>query len=380
MSEATRSQLSGTQPRNARQANTAALLQLLVHRGPVARSEIAKELSLNHASIGRIIEPLLAAGIVRELAEQPSRIGRPRVPVELNPTSRYAVGVHLGLERTTVGLTDLAGHCVRAHTEDRDPADSAGTVGRAAELAAEMAGFAAGPVLGIGVAVGGEVDRAAGRVVRNDVLGWVDVPVADRVRARTGLNVVVDGNVSALLGAELTFGAEPGRHSVLYLFVGNVAELGFLGRPVATGPDGIIQGSFGRILVPDLTGGGYARFGECGTDVALLAAARSAGLAVTSLTDLVRLAEADPVAIGLLEARGAQVAVVADTVYELMRPRMIILGGSGAASDRWLEVVRDRVETTPPEALVRPRASDNLLVTAAAGLVVRAFLAAGTAE
>ncbi len=372
--------LSGTRPRQARQANTAAVLQLLVQRGPLARSDIAKELSLNHGSVSRIIEPLLSAGIVRELVEQSTRVGRPRVPVELNPSSRYAVGVHLGLERTTVGLIDLAGHSVRTQTENRDPADSAATLSRAAELAAGLAESAPGPVLGIGVAVGGEVDRAAGRVVRNDVLGWADVGVADVMRERTGLDVVVDGNVCALLGAELTFGAGLGQDKVSYLFVGNVAETGFLSRPVGTSSDGIIQGGFGRILVPGLTDAGHGPFGERGTDVALLAAARSAGLAATSLTDLIRLADTDPVAIGLLEARSAQVALVADTVYDLMRPRMIILGGSGAPSDRWLEAVRERVETTPPEALARPRSRGNPLVTAAAGLVVRAFFTRGTAE
>ncbi|MFC3454812.1 ROK family protein [Amycolatopsis speibonae] len=371
--------LSGTRPRQARQANTAAVLQLLVQRGPLARGDIAKELSLNHGSVSRIIEPLLSAGVVRELAEQSAGVGRPRVPVELDSSSRYAVGVHLGLERTTAGLIDLAGHCVRTRAENRDPADSVATLRQAADLAAEMAGSAPGPVLGIGVTAGGEVDRETGRVVRNDVLGWTDVRVADPLRERTGLDVVVDGNVCALLGAELTFGAGLGQHNVSYLFVGNVAETGFLSRPADASSNGIIQGGFGRLLVPGLTDGGHARFGERGTDVALLAAARNAGLAVTSLTDLIRLADTDTVASGLLDARSAQVALVADTVYDLMRPDMIILGGSGAPSDRWLEAVRDRVETTPPQALVRPRSRGNPLVAAAAGLVVRAFFTKGTA-
>ncbi|MFD5247077.1 ROK family protein [Amycolatopsis sp. NPDC058340] len=371
--------LSGTQPRRARQANTAAVLQLLVQRGPLARSDIAKELSLNHGSVSRIIEPLLAVGIVRELVGRSTRLGRPRVPVELDPSSRYAVGVHLGLERTTVGLIDLAGHSVRTYAENRDPADSAATVGRAAELAAEMAGFAPGPVLGVGVAVGGEVDRAGGRVVRNEVLGWADVRIAGPLRDRTGLEVMVDANVCALLGAELTFGTGLNGHSALYLFIGNVAETGFLGRP-ETGPDGVVQGTFDRILVPGLAGRGHARFGECGTDVALLAAARAAGLTVSSLADLIRLGDTDPVAIGLLEARSAQVALVADTVHDLMRPHTIVLGGSGAPSERWLEAVRDKVETTPPRSLILPRSGDDSLVVAAAGLVVRAFLTAGTAR
>ena len=369
----------GTRPREARQANTAAVLQLLARSGPLARGDIAKELSLNHGSVSRIIEPLLSAGVVRELVERSTgaRPGRPRVPVELDSSSRYAVGVHLGLERTTLGLIDLSGHCVETYSENRDPADSAATLRRAAELAAGMADAAPGPVLGIGVTAGGEVDRATGRVVRNDVLGWADVRVAGVLRERTGLDVVVDGNVPALLGAELTFGAGLGRHAVSYLFIGNVTETGFLSRPLGTGSNGIVQGDFGRLLVPELAGGGHRRFGECGTDVALVAAARSAGMAATSLTELIRLADTDPAAAGLLEARSAQVARVADTVYDLMRPDLIVLGGSGAPSDRWLDAVRDRVETAPPRALVRPLARGNPVVVAAAGLVVRAFFTSG---
>ncbi|RZQ65243.1 ROK family transcriptional regulator [Amycolatopsis suaedae] len=364
-----------TQPRQARQANTAAVLQLLARRGPVARSDIAKALALNHGSVGRIIEPLLTAGIVRELTEQPGRIGRPRVPVELNPSSRHAVGVHLGLERTTVGLTDLAGRCVERYAEERDPSDAAATLRRAAELAATTAASAPGPVLGVGVITGGEVDRAAGRVVRHDALGWTGVDVATPLRAGTGLDVVVDSNVRAHLGAELTFGAAPAEHSVLYLFVGNVAEMGF----VATASDTIVQGTVGRILVPGLTGG-HARFGECGTDRALLAAARSAGLTVTSLPDLLRLADdADPAATRLLEARSTQVALLADTLHDLTGAGLILLGGSGAPSDHWLDAVRDRAEAVPPEALVRPRSGPDSLVMAAAGLVVRGFLATGVA-
>ncbi|MFI7120344.1 ROK family protein [Amycolatopsis sp. NPDC049868] len=370
---------TGSRPRQARQANTAAVLQLLVRSGPLARGDIAKELSLNHGSVSRIVEPLLSAGVVRELAERSTgaRVGRPRVPVELDSSSRYAVGVHLGLERTTLGLIDLSGHCIKTYAENRDPADSAATLRHAAELAAGMADAAPGPVLGIGVTAGGEVDRATGRVVRNDVLGWADVRVDGVLRERTGLDVVVDGNVAALLGAELTFGAGLGRYDVSYLFIGNVTETGFLSRPVGTCSNGIVQGGFGRLLVPELAGGGHRRFGECGTDVALLAAARSAGVAATSLTELIRLADTDPAAAGLLEARSAQVALVADTVYDLMRPDLIVLGGSGAPSERWLDAVRDRVETAPPRALVRPLARGNPLVVAAAGLVVRAFFTSG---
>jgi hypothetical protein len=165
---------------------------------------------------------------------------------------------------------------------------------------------------------------------------------------------------------------------VLYLFVGNVAEIGFVNHPAQLDADSIVHGSLRRIAVPRLTRDGDARFDECGTDLILLAAARSAGLATPTLADLVRLAdEHDPTAVDLLTAHSAQVAVLADTVYDLMRPNLVILGGSGAPTDRWLEVVRTQVETVPPQSLTRPRATANPLITASGALVVRQFFSTG---
>lgn len=269
--------LQGTQPRQARRSNTSAVLQLLAQRGALARADIAKELSLNHASVGRILDPLLADGIVRECAKEASGIGRPRIPVELDPTGGFAVGIHLGVERTTIGLTDLTGRCVETYAEDRDPADHDGTVRRAGELAADLAARAPQRVLGIGVVVGGDVDQSTGTVVRNEELGWYDVAVADALGKKTGLQVLVDSNARAHLNAELTFGAGQGMHSVLYLFVGNVAEIGFVNHPSLLDSDRIVHGSLRRIAVPELTGNGQARFDQCGTDLMLLAAARAAG-------------------------------------------------------------------------------------------------------
>ncbi|ALG15060.1 transcriptional regulator, ROK family protein [Kibdelosporangium phytohabitans] len=356
------------------------MLQLLLQRGPLARGDIAADLSLNHGSVSRIIEPLLREGIVRETTQQISGGGRPRVPVAINPASRYAAGVHLGLQRTTVGLTDLAGQCVAVCAEDRDPADAAATLRRAAELTDDLVASAPGPVLGVGVVTGGEVDRARGRIVRNDALGWGDIDVADPLHAQTGLDVVVDNNVRAHLGAETAFGAGAGMSSVLYLFIGNIAEMGFVNQAAAMNPDSVIQGSVERIVVPTLTGDGLMSLGECGTDTALLAAARGARLAVTSLGDLIRLADQDEdaAAVRLFERRSTQVARVADTLYDLMQPHLVILGGSGAPSERWLDDVRERVEAVPPDRIVRPGSGGTPLVTAAAGLVIRAFLAAGT--
>jgi predicted NBD/HSP70 family sugar kinase len=373
--------LSGSQPRQARQANTAAVLQLLAQRGPSSRGDLAVELSLNHGSVSRIVEPLLQAGLVREVTEQPRGRGRPRVPLEINPTSRFAVGVHLGVQHTTVGLTNLAGHCVEKFRENRDPSDAVATVRRAAELSREMAATASGPVLGVGVITGGRVDRERGQLVRNEVLGWDHVQLADLVGERSGLRVIVDNTVRAQLGAELAFGGSLGYRNVMYLFVGNVVEVGFVSRQVANSPHDIIQGDVSRILVRDLNGDGIGRFGTCGSDQALLAAANERGLSVRSVAELaIRADHHDLTAINLLNARAVQVAQVLDVLCDVMRPELVILGGGAAPSERWLHAVQSTVSTIAPDRVVRSAPPENALVIAAGGLLIRSFLAAGITE
>lgn len=375
MRESGHPRVSGARPHQARRTNTAAVLHLLAQRGPLSRGDLARELRLNHGSVSRIIEPLVGSGLVRELPEEPVGRGRPRVPLVLNASGRHAVGVHLGLQRTTVGLTDLAGRCVRSYAEERDPTDVAATLERAAQLVATAIDAAPSPVVGVGVTTGGTVDREHGVVVRNDALGWDEVPVAAPLQAATGLPTLLDSTVRAQLGAELAFGAGRGRQSVLYVFVGNVLEAGFADSAAA--PESATQGDLGRLLVPTLTGTGTAPFARCGTDRALLEAADRLELNVSGLEDLARLAEHDPGAAALLDGRCAQIAHVVDVLSDLQHPDLVVLGGGAAPGPHWLQVIRGHLQAIDPARVVGPRSDSNPLVTAAAGVVVRAFLADG---
>jgi glucokinase len=116
-------------------------------------------------------------------------------------------------------------------------------------LAGELIADATQPVAALGVAVPGLVDEAHG-VARAAVnLGWRDVPLRDRLRARCGLPVAVAHDVRAAARAEGALGAARGCRDWLLITlgtgVGGAVVVG--GRPLA-GAHGA-AGELGHVVV-----------------------------------------------------------------------------------------------------------------------------------
>ncbi len=208
------------------------MLRSVLEHGPVARSTIARLTGLSPASVTDYCARFTRAGLIREAAapRQSKGVGRPHVPVDLDDSRFVVGGVHVAVPYTTVALLDLRGRVV-AERRLKHPAgavESRQVLARAADgLAALLARAPERRPLGVGVAVGGWVDRDSGTVVAHPLLDWRDVPVRDVVAARTGLPVHVDGHARALVNAERLFGRARGSGSMLHLFVGNVVDAAF---------------------------------------------------------------------------------------------------------------------------------------------------------
>ncbi|WEO97426.1 ROK family transcriptional regulator [Streptomyces sp. FXJ1.172] len=213
-----------------RRTSASVVLRSVLEHGPVARSTIARLTGLSPASVTEHCGRLTGLGLIRESAapRRSNGVGRPHVPLELDDTGFLVAGVHVAVPYTTVALLDLRGRVVARRELKHERTDPGWVLGRAAEGLAELlAGVPGRRPLGIGVAVGGWVDRETGSVVEHPLLGWREVPVRGLLGARTGLPVHVDGHARALVNGERLFGRARGCRSVLHLFVGNVVDAAF---------------------------------------------------------------------------------------------------------------------------------------------------------
>ena len=244
-------------------------IEVLVH-GPLSRTELARRLGLSAGSLTRLTKPLIESGLLVEVPEAgvpaETRQGRPSQPLDVVADSDFFLGFKI-TEDTVYGVvTTLRSHIVARHDRPLTTHDPAEVADVLAEMTAELATDHS-RLAGIGIGVGGFVqDRAV--VGESPFLLWRDVPLADLVEERTGLPVVVENDVAALVEAETWFGAGRGLDRFVVLTIGAGLGYGLVlgGRRVPFAEE---DRGFGRHWIVD-SNGPLTPDGRRGSAVSLL--------------------------------------------------------------------------------------------------------------
>ncbi|KMS85386.1 MarR family transcriptional regulator [Streptomyces regensis] len=196
-------------------------IEVLVH-GPLSRTELARRLRLSQGSLTRLTKPLIESGLLVEAAETGgaggSRQGRPSQPLDIVAESRSFLGFKITADSVYGVVTTLRSEVTDRLDRPLTTHDPDAVAALLAEMTTELA--ARHPALvGIGIGVGGRV-RERAVVGESAFLGWRDVPLGTLVRERTGLPVVVENDVAALVEAETWFGAGRGLDRFAVLTIG----------------------------------------------------------------------------------------------------------------------------------------------------------------
>ena len=324
-------------------------IEVLVH-GPLSRTELARRLNLSAGSLTRLTKPLIESGLLVEVPEggalAEARQGRPSQPLDVVAESRSFIGFKITDDMVYGVVTTLRSDIVARHDRPlttHDPTQVADLLGEmTAELAAEHPRLA-----GIGIGVGGLVqDRAV--VGESPFLRWRDVPLAELVEERTGLRVVVENDVAALVEAETWFGAGRGLDRFVVLTIGAGIGYGLVlgGKRVPCAEE---DRGFGRhwILRPD---GPLTPDGERGSAVSLLTipniryqvqAATGHDRTYEEILALAAAGESMPLRV-VDEAARALGTLVAQ-IANFAMPQKILLAGEGVGL---MEVAGRTVEET----------------------------------
>ncbi|PYG00239.1 Sugar kinase of the NBD/HSP70 family, may contain an N-terminal HTH domain [Georgenia satyanarayanai] len=210
---------------------------------PVSRAAIAAGSGLTRSTVSRLVDELLAGGLLEELPPQIAGRGRPATP--LVPARGTIAGLGLEVSPSYLGarLVDLSGavlaeRVVPAHLEASDP-DA--VLGRLVHLARDILASSDGRwrvLAGARLAVPGLVD-SEGRVLRTPNLGWPEVLPAERLRlpavpGGTELAPVGVGNEADLAALAHALDA-PGRPAGSGTFFYVSADIGVGGTSVVDG-------------------------------------------------------------------------------------------------------------------------------------------------
>jgi predicted NBD/HSP70 family sugar kinase len=168
-------------PARMGQLNRRALLRRLLKFGVASRADLAKSLGMSQPTAGKIVDELLAAGVLEEieLAENPggeSLRGRPGRQLRLNQSRPCLLAIKLGLEKTGVAplslnIPDLDQWRVSFPLAQDEPQPDRAWEKQLRSVAKTMGGQ---DFLGVLLSVPGIVDEKQNRVLFSPNLHWTE--------------------------------------------------------------------------------------------------------------------------------------------------------------------------------------------------------------
>ena len=147
--------MSGPAGATPHASSQAAILDVIRAAGTISRVGLVKATGFTGATVSTVVRRLIDEGLVLETGRAESTGGKRRVLLELNQSSRFAVGVHLDHAGLTYVLTNLGGSIIarmsRAGVGTEDPPDVVARMAREISALIEGAGVDRERVLGVGL-------------------------------------------------------------------------------------------------------------------------------------------------------------------------------------------------------------------------------------
>jgi len=349
---------------DVRQHNLATLLRMIHESGTISRSLLTTNSGLNRSTISDLVQELEDLGLVTEQESSSSTgVGRPSLQVTAS-NKVVAFAVNPDIDAVTVGMVGLGGEVIK---RKRQPLTAPVKPEKAVQVAAQIiADFRSEltadiRIVGIGLAIPGQVRVDDGVVRLAPHLEWVEIPIVKMMSQATGLPVYADNDASIGCNAEHTFGAGRGYEDMVYLF----ASTGGIGGGVIIdghqlrGAAGY-GGELGHVRItsssdPDYSGLPGTLESEVRRDEVLDAIKLYAATDDELLLGLTQVK--DSKAIKLIQRQIDSLAIAIANFLNIFNPQIVVLGGYLAGllefdSDRMFDGVKRHSLTSANDSVV----------------------------
>lgn len=258
-----RSYSSGASQSELRNHNERLILTILQREGPMAGSELARLTGLSPQTTSVILRKLEHDALLARGETQKGRVGKPSVPMGLNPEGLYSFGIKIGRRSSELALINFTGELQeqrQLHYPYPRPDEVFGFL--AAGLADLTDGHPKahqGRIAGVGVAMAFDIWRWHQQVgaPRESLEAWRELDLKAEVARISDLPVFVVNDATAACRAEHMLGGGKAWRDYLYFYIGSFVGGGVvLNNSVYEGVRGN-AGALGPLPVarPDLPDG-----------------------------------------------------------------------------------------------------------------------------
>ncbi len=202
------SKLNGAVPWHAGQIKVVRTLHLA---GKATRAELAGTTGLSPQSLTRITQELIASGYIQELKRRHTGgMGQPAIELSLASGRFLSLGLVLEHDRITCVISDLASGVVDRLVREGDFLSAKTST----EVSEELVAIAMARIpeeatlLGLGISQSGFFfDLPTERMVsKSDIEGWMKIDLAEHMRRRFDMDVVIENDGCAAAAGHLVHG------------------------------------------------------------------------------------------------------------------------------------------------------------------------------
>ncbi|MGD0708696.1 MAG: ROK family transcriptional regulator [Anaerolineaceae bacterium] len=200
--------------------NRTAILEIIRRESPISRTAIADRLDLSLPTVMRIVDELIAEGLVKLHGATEWSGGRRRPLLEFNAEESVIVGIDLGGPNFYGAASDLGGNVIEEVEITRSGTSSKENYERTLTLIDTLLKspkLKNRKIRGIGVGVPGVTDHKTGIVTWAYSLNWRDFPLRKLLAEKYTLPLIVDNDMNLAALGELWFGkGQDTRNMILF--------------------------------------------------------------------------------------------------------------------------------------------------------------------
>jgi glucokinase-like ROK family protein len=371
--------------------NKIKILSLIRKTDNVSRATVAKLSGLSAPTVSRIVEGLIAEGLVREVGSGVSQGGRRPTLLKFSDQSNFIIGVDLGTTQIYGVLSDFDAKIVaEIRRPTRVEEGFARVMKNTAEVISELANYPNGNkkkrIYGIGMAVAGLINRTQNIVEFSPDFHWHKVDVVAALAQYHKIPLIFDNVTRVMALGEIWYGLGKQFKNLICVNAGYGIGAGIIidGKPLY-GPLGL-AGEFGHITMDKnsrvqcecgnygcleaLSSGNaiaktaQVRLAESGASALREACGGNPGnLTAKMVADLAK--QGDPLASDIFDTAVEYLGIGIAGLINLFSPEAVVIGGGVAQSG---SILFDKIRKTVNSRALDKVASGVLIKPASFGI------------
>ena len=338
-----------------RDLNYRAVLELLAHKGPKSRVELAEQLDLSRPSMSRLVENLVQVGLVSEGKRVSSKIGRRQTLLAINPKAAVVAGFSIRPKRIRLHLADLQGKTLYSSQESTATSTTALSAQMLSmvETARTESKTTTKRLSAITIGVTGAWDAQKSELHASPNLPFLEgqnlLKLANQSfsQALDLGSIEVDNEVNYAALGEQVHGTAQNHDSFFYLNLGSgIGGAAVVNRQLHRGEHGF-AGELGYL--PIWNGERYQSLEELTSRNALARLASLHNLGSDAMDLLEAARQGNLLALDLTRQTAQYLAIGLCSIITTLNPNLIVVGGS---IGRYSDILIPLISTSLPESLL----------------------------